>query len=461
MSEQEGIQRAGQVDIKQLALISSDNQVIDLHSSGFLVELHLFEDIFLNYMHGFVILSDKRNLIQELNIHGEEFINVEFKTPTFPDKDIVKKTFRVYKISDRDIVQDTNTQIYTLHFVSVEMFYDVMLPLYNSFEGDIKDIVQNIFETYIAETRNFYTNFNKNEIQENEQVTNLIFINEPSNKAKFVSPGWSPIKCINWLASKSISQETEAKNFLFFETNKNFYFGSVEQIFKEANENNILLGEYTIAVSNIESKDKNREMFIAKNVSMIESVDFLKNYSNGYFGNRLIFLDLFNKEYKLVDYNHVENYKNYYHTSGLKKSIPVFNPSTSVTFANNISFYPKNPMLFNNFEGNINERMDEIHGSRLSSLHELGLIKIDMTVPGRTDAEVGCIIKFNYPAVKPVSEQDKTLDNIDKLYSGNYLITAIRHVITSQSHEMHMQVIKDSLYVDSESSEFVDYAENF
>ena len=104
--------------------------------------------------------------------------------------------------------------------------------------------------------------------------------------------------------------------------------------------------------------------------------------------------------------------------------------------------------------------MGDIHGNRLSSLLELGLMKMDMTIPGRTDAEVGCVIKFNFPAVKPASEEDKAVDNIDKLYSGNYLITAIRHVVTSQSHEMILQVVKDSLYVDNSSSDFVDYAEN-
>lgn len=461
MVDQEGIQRAGQVDIRQLTLLSSNNQVIELHTNGFLVELHLFEDLFLNYMHGFILISDKRNLLQEFNIHGEELLNIEFKTPSFPEKDIIRKTFRVYKISDREIVQDTNTQTYTLHFVSVEMFNDVLLPLYGSYEGDIKEVVQNIFETFIAESRNFTVSADQQEIKENESATSLIFLNEPANKVKFVSPGWSPFKCINWLASKSISSDTQAKNFLFFETNKNFYFGSIEQIFKDVNDNNLLFGEYSIAVSNIDAKDKNREMFIAKDVKMVETIDYIKNYSNGYLGNRLIYLDVYNKEYQLVDYDHVENYKKHYHTSGLEKTIPMFNPQTAVTFASNISFYPKNPKLHDNFDGNINERMGEIHGNRLSSLLELGLMKMDMTIPGRTDAEVGCVIKFKFPAVKPVSEQDKALDHIDKLYSGNYLITAIRHVVTGQSHEMYLQVVKDSLYVDNDSSEYVDYAENF
>ena len=166
MVGEEGIQRAGQVDIKELSLISSDNQIISL-KDGFFSELHLFEDMFLNYMHGYVLITDKRNLIQELNIHGEEFLNLEFKTPSFPEKDVIKKTFRVYKLTDREIVQDTNTQTYTLHFMSVEMFNDVLLPLFGSYEGDIKDVVQTIFESFIAESRNYIISIDHKEIKEN------------------------------------------------------------------------------------------------------------------------------------------------------------------------------------------------------------------------------------------------------------------------------------------------------
>lgn len=457
--ETQGLQRAGQVDIVQLNLISASNDVIDLKS--FLVELHLFEDIFLNYLSGFILLTDGRNLIQEFNIHGEEILNVEFKTPSFPEQNVIKKSFRVYKVTDREIVRDTNTQNYTLHFISNEMFNDMLLPLFGSYEGEIKDVVQNIFESFIAESRNYSIAIDKKSIKEEDKPTNLIMLNEPSNKVKFVSPGWSPFKCINWLASKSISKETKAKNFLFFESNKNFYFGSVENIFKDVTDNNLLFGEYTIAVSNTSYKDINKEMFLAKDVNMIETLDYVKNYTNGYIANRLIYLDVLYKNYELIDYDHVEEYKKIYHSTGLDKAIPVFNPDTPRTFANNISFYPKNTKLFNNFEGNINEKMGEIHGNRLSSMLELGLLKINMTIPGRTDAEVGCVIKFAYPAVQPVSEEDKSKPKYDSLYSGNYLITAIRHVVTSESHEMIMQCVKDSLYVDSSSSEFVDYAENF
>jgi hypothetical protein len=454
MIGEQGLQRAGEVRIEQLKLINSSDEVIDL--TEFIVELNIYEDIFKNYLHGDMVITDSRNIIDKFNIHGEEFLNVKLRTPTFPDSQVIEKTFRVYKLTDRTIVRDKNTQNFILHFISVEFFYDVNLPLFAPFEGTVTDVAGKIFTDFLATSRNFNISESNNTIKENPKETELIIINESSNKVKFISPGWSPLKCINWLASKAIPKDGVAKNFIFFESNKNFYIGTLENLFRDAHENKNYFGRYLISASNVrddkKSQNVNREMFLAKDVEMIETTDYIKNYTNGYLGNRLIYLDVFNKDYQLVDYDHTVNYEKQFHSSGKgAEAKPVFNRDTFKNFATNISFYPKNPKLFDNYHDNINERMGEIHGNRLSSMLELTNIKMNMTVPGRTDAEVGRIIYFEYPSLGAKDESDTGSSAQDKLYSGYYLISAIHHRVTKMEHEMIMEVIKDSLYVDKES----------
>jgi hypothetical protein len=454
MIGEQGLQRAGEVRIEQLKLINSADEVIDL--SEFIVELNLYEDLFKNYLHGNLVITDSRNLIDKFNIHGEEFLNVKLRTPSFPDSEVIEKTFRVFKLTDRTIVRDTNSQNFVLHFISVEFFYDVNLPLFAPFEGTITDVAGKIFSDFLATSRNYNISESNNEIKENPRPTELIIINEASNKVKFISPGWSPLKCINWLASKAIPKGGVAKNFIFFESNKNFYFGTLENLFRDAHENKNYFGRYLISASNVRD-DKNsqnviRELFLAKDVEMVETTDYIKNYTNGYLGNRLIYLDVFNKEYQLIDYDHTENYEKQFHSSGKgSEAKPVFNRDTFKNFATNISFYPKNPKLFDNYQDNINEKMGEIHGNRLSSMLELTNIKMNMTVPGRTDAEVGRLIYFEYPSLGAKEESDTGSTAQDKLYSGYYLITAIHHKVSKLEHQMVMEVIKDSLYVDQES----------
>ena len=256
MAAEEGLQRAGEVRIEQLKLINSSDEVIDL--SEFVVELNLYEDIFKSYLHGNMVLTDSRNIIDKYNIHGEEFLNVKLRTPSFPDSEVIEKTFRVYKLSDRTIVRDKNTQNFVLHFISIEFFYDVNLPLFAPFEGTVTDVAGEIFTNFLASSRNYNISDSDNTISENPNPTELIVINEASNKVKFVSPGWSPLKCINWLASKAIPKDGTAKNFIFFESNKNFYFGTLENLFKDSHENKNYLGRYHISVSNIRD-DKNSQ----------------------------------------------------------------------------------------------------------------------------------------------------------------------------------------------------------
>ena len=113
----DGLLRAGDVSIETLNIITENNTIVPL--SEFFTELNIYEDIFSNYLYGSIVITDSRNLIETFNIHGEEFLNVRFKTPTFPETDIIQKTFRIYRLTNREIVRDTNTQNYILHFVSI------------------------------------------------------------------------------------------------------------------------------------------------------------------------------------------------------------------------------------------------------------------------------------------------------------------------------------------------------
>lgn len=442
----DGVQRAGDVVIEQLKLITANNVIFDLNE--FLVELNLYEDMFSTFLTGNLVLTDSLNLLDKAEIVGEELLVLKVITPSF--NQAIQKTFRVYKVSDRNIVRDNNTQTFVLHFVSVEMIYDVNLPLFLPFEGTIEDIVEKIYTEFIMDSRNYQISQNNTNVQEIEEVTPLYILNETSNKVKFVSPGWSPFKCITWLASKAIPKDHTAKNYLFFETNKSFVFGSVEYIFKKAYENKLSIGTYYISASNIRDgspkSNINREYFIAKDIEMVDTTDHIKNYTNGYLSNRLITLDVYNKKYEVTDYDYVEEYKKQFHSSGPgSTAIPIFTKDSVRNAATSISFYPVNDKLFNNFSDNVSVKMKEIHGNRKASLLDLTNLRLNITVPGRTDMQVGEVLYFSYPSLGPKSSEDLTLEEEDKKYSGYYLVTAIRHKINSKEHEMVMEIVKDSL----------------
>lgn len=443
MQEQnQGVMRAGDISIEKLTIFSANNIVLEV--ADYLLEFNLFEDMYSPTMSGNMVLSDSRNLIFELPIVGEELLLVKFKTPGM--EQTIEKMFRVYSVTDRTVARERNTQIYTMHFASVETFIDVNLPLFVGFEGNIVDVVGDIFENYIAFNRNVDTEGTKAE--EIVYETPLRVITEPSNKVKFVSPGWTPLKCINWLASRSIPKSSNACNFLFWESNKSFYFGSVETIFDETYLNQTYIGTYGMDISNV--RDNNygpniaKEYFIASEVTQVTNNDALKNYSSGFLANRLISLDVFNKKYALYDYDHTQSYKDYIHSD--PKPVPGFATDANAIRnpAAKLMFYPIHPKLYDNFPDNVNEKSPQILGNRLSNLLELTNYKLNISVPGRSDVEVGSMMYFSYPKLGRPTDGDQ-YSNEDPFFSGYYLITAIHHRITQKEHRMVMEIVKDSL----------------
>lgn len=434
-----GLQAPGDIDIQTLLILSPAGVRLDVRD--YLIELNIYEDIFSNALYGTLQLSDSRNLIKELPIIGNETLVVKVQTPSFDSA--ISKQFRIYSVSDRAIVKDQNTQIYTLHFCSHEVIKDTTQPLFRSFKGNIGDVVKTIYDDYLATPRTYMVT--DGDVRLDLQTSKFKALNPTENAVKFVATGWTPLQCINWLTSKAIPTFGKACNYLFWETSQAFYFGNVETIFDVNNKSGAgNLGKYHYAAKNVKdgTSDIEDRMMLVENMEIVQSANHLQNFSNGYLANRLITLDVINKKYELVDYDHVTSFTNYQHAA--KDGQPIFIESSQRNPGTSVRFYPVNPGL-HSIKNNISEKMSQVYGNRLSNMTELNNFKLNLTVPGRTDAEAGSMIYFSYPDVSPNTSEDITKSNEDQYYSGNYIVTAIRHKINSLRHTMTMEIVKDSL----------------
>ena len=82
---------------------------------------------------------------------------------------------------------------------------------------------------------------------------------------------------------------------------------------------------------------------------------------------------------------------------------------------------------------------------REAQLQEFGSIVGKFTVPGNTSRHVGDLIRFEMPTSIP--DDDSTISSLEvghQLYSGNYIVSKIRHIITVDSYDMDMEIIKNS-----------------
>lgn len=433
-------QTAGSIDIQELGLFSNNGRFLDI--KDFMVELNIFEDIFSNQLTGNILISDSRNLLKEIPIIGEEYLYIKCRTPN--TEVFIEKIFRIYSVTNREIVRDRNTQTYILNFISLEAIVNAVKPIFRTFSGKVTDVVEELFNEYIQTNRFPIRKGDKYEFPENPSKIQIF--NDTSNEIKFVSPGWTPFKCINWCASRSIPKEGKACNFLFYESNKSFNFTSIEHMFflNNSTDGALSIGDYIYNVNQIE-KNKNPidKLFNVEEFQVVKTVDHLDNFQSGYIANRLITLDVKNKIYQATDYDANEEFEKYDHTE--KRARPLFDTNSTRSPLADIMFKPVHPGLFEGIEKNANEVAPQIYGNRKSNLKELDNFKLNLIVPGRCDVEVGRILNFIFPDVSPKSEKEKAKPVDDKYYSGFYLITALRHKITLTTHFMSMEIIKDSI----------------
>jgi len=383
----DGVFNPGDVFIYALNIIK-DNKIFEL--DDFLVELNIYESIDNNFLKGTILLSDSLNIVENIPIEGNEYLSITITTPSFSQS--IKKVFRITTISNRKIVRDNNTQMLMLDFISPEFLQDSLTNIYRSFKDDFEKLFKEIFGK-----------LNSNEI--------LQIGAEVQGKIKFICPGWSPFKCINWMASKC----TSANDILFFQSNQNFYIKSISKLLEE-NKN---IGEYNLSIVNVEDKNKTSARFnTTEYVDMISVIDYAKNYTSGYMANKVYIANVYNKKFDEAVF---------------------INPKAKIE-------PPGNPDVIRNFypnNGQIDWNPNSI-GNRKLGLFGLNNLKLNLNVPGRTDVEIGQTINFKHPKLGPRDETDK--DFTDKLYSGNYLITAINHKITKSTiieHRMIMEITKD------------------
>ena len=80
-----------------------------------------------------------------------------------------------------------------------------------------------------------------------------------------------------------------------------------------------------------------------------------------------------------------------------------------------------------------------------SKLMQLENYTMTITVEGNVNIFPGAIINVVFPSTSNLVKG--TAKQVDNMYTGKYLVTGIRHIITSQNHLSYVQVAKDSFRV--------------
>lgn len=433
----EYLTHAGEYKLETLEILSQNTgEFADI--TAFMLEINLYEDLFSSCMTGSLILADAANLIANLPILGNELLRMKFRTPTLEDTptNVISKTFQIYAIYDR-ILNDDRSQYYNISFVSLEGHEDQTTVIKKAYKGTTEEIAKDIYEEFIQLDKS------------------LIVLDTPHvSKVKYTSNHWSPFKNMNFLTRRSKGSKLEGSDYLFYESNKSFYFASIEGLIYTQRTNGVF-DEYVferqgagmprrIADLNYVGNRLPDSLTAIEDIKMLTTLDTMAGNNSGAFSASGVGYDFLSKKIVNESLDYFAAMKDFVKT-GPFSTIPDTlkrNPLANKTF------YAHNSALHNDFGVSSEEGAppgtDTIVSKSVNRRFYMNTFennKVQLTLPGRTDIEVGVLINILYPSAEAPNEDEST--QLDPLLSGLYIISAIHHKFNTDRHIMIAEAIKN------------------
>jgi hypothetical protein len=399
------------VVIYRLLLVNSQGTVKDLTKT--FDSISIFEDIFAYGISGTITIQDGNDIPGEMEIHGNEFITISFGRPGATEKERYSKTFRVYKISDRQPLK--NIQSYTIHFCSEEIIFSNQMTITKTFKdsgytGYVREICGMLrINGLKLNPGNF----------ENAQGTNNVTLTAQK-----------PFDAIDLFAKYSFNDNNST--FLFFENRDGFNFLSLDALFARAP---ITKLKYSQAMQVLDqSKSPFQLINEIQKFRFPSTFDIMKNVNHGAYSGTLYTLDLITQKYTRRGYSLTQlSPKNF--TDGL---IPVNaaknrnEKSMLEEFGSNVNYQLTNleqknsPYFVSRIERPLPTNIERTLMQRKMQLALLENASLECMIPGNVFMTVGAMVEFDMPSFTRNEESSRYLD---PFMSGKYLIASVRHVV--------------------------------
>jgi len=442
------IEFAGDFALENITIHNhEDNLAVDI--KGLVVEFNIYESMFASSLTGTLVISDSTNLIGKLPIQGTERLTFKLSTPGSLTIDCTEESghpMHVYAVSNKQQDGDTK-EIYTLHFASREFLRNIRTRVSQAYSGRMNEMVASILgdENYLDSRK-------------------TLNVQKTRNQDKIVIPNLHPFQAINMLQKKALADDSNSVGYHFYETPRGFHFRSWESMFVDSRGNPRVVKQSfeSTGTSNVPNESAYRgnphKDKITQEYQSVESYRFINsshdvaaNQAAGTYANKVISHNLYDKSYKESDYHYHNYFNDTKHLDGNK--VPVVNTpvdfddkSISDYAESRISVMPTSRFVHNEDTGafGIDVEQDGItEASRISQVNQvLGGTILEMTIKGQSYLEVGDVVQFN---LQTVENKKNSEGAFDPQYSGRYVITKIRHRVTTTDYLNVIELIKDSV----------------
>jgi len=409
-----------------LTLLTS---VSTLDVKNIMTELSYYEDLFNNTASGYVMFVDSMGYIENLNLTGNEYIRMTFGK-TNQKENWIDKLYRVYKVAKRLPEGNGNTESYSLYFCSEEMILSEQYKISKSYPNSaISDNIADILTTYLKVP--------DKKMQVIESTLGLY---------DFIVPYLKPFDAINWMSVYARPENgNPGSDMVFYEDKSGFNFRSIQSLMGGP-----VYHKYTYSPKNLDSsvQDLNAEVYNVSTYEILESYDALKAINSGVFANRLISVDPLLRRYKTTDFD----YASYIQNSKMLNPYAITNNFKN-RFDDGLNATPEAvlKLVFSNYNQTDLSQIKNNPGSVAHDIYAETYIpyrtaqmaldnytRVKISVPGDPGLTVGLVVNFALLSKNPNQKEP------DSFYSGNYLVTAVRHIISPNEYKTVLELAKES-----------------
>lgn len=398
---------------EKLHIVTNAGQIFYL--KDILVEFCIFEDIYRPIISGYITVKDSMGFIEAFRLNGTETLEIEFsKTSKAPLSNVNKQTFKLYKISERKPTGNLMAETYKLHFCSEEMLLSEQIKISKSYKGaPINQIVNDILVNYL------------------QVDSKKIYLEGTYGTYDFIIPRLKPFEAISWLST--YARPTAAPvgaDMLFYQTKFGFNFRSLQSMF-----NGNVYRTYKYQLKNLSNTSFQDDTVSVLKYEFVKVFDTLNEISSGTYANKLISIDPLTRQYKIT----VFDYDAFSSKLGSSNPYGILNKvQNRLGFTQNQAYDSVIKVAFGNADEKRDPFVKEAEAgaaqdiyietyvpSRTAQLSLANYTLLKLTIPGDSSIVAGCVITFNLYSLN----NDEPSRGLDKFYSGNYLVTSVRHVI--------------------------------
>lgn len=401
----------GDIKIISIKLTNTDKSAsVDIRAQT--MSLSIFEDMEEPTVYAELMMVDSANLVKDFPIIGEEEIEIVFVTPG-RDK-TTKYNLRTFSVEGTVNNPTGKAAAYTLKCVSTEHFINAVQQVDKSYNNTVAEMVADILV---------------NEIQTKKPI----LIEATRGLIPIAIPLMNPLQAIDFLRQKAVSKRASGGVFVFFENQHGINFSSIEKLIEDGSKT-VASRVFTYNPDTI--SDKKRAAFAFRNLQRFEHLskfDTIDKLSGGMFKNTVRSFDMLSREFAETNFE-LDKQAHKFETGEKKTKLP--NTQKTVTEAGRgqpyYMFTPRDSSKGNDF-------ISDLIGYRQSFVKLFNQNVTRCMAYGDNYLSVGDMIELNLPDTSGTTEKKSG----DVRYSGKYLITKLRHVITQEDKKFKHNISFD------------------